>query len=118
MVSALTASQRQALSGLLDINAGLNSVNGRIQTGKSISSILDGPAAFLQSERLNTRANNLLEVNKSLDLTLSAVSAAQTGIDKIKKDLSNTLTELKTLQGTKQQAAAVTGAGQNETILA
>jgi flagellin-like hook-associated protein FlgL len=116
MVSALTASQRQALSGLLDVNSGLNSVNGRIQTGKSISSILDGPAAFLQSERLNTRANNLLEVNKSLDLTLSAVSAAQTGIDKIKKDLSNSLTELKTLQGTKQQAAATTGAAQNETI--
>ena len=84
MVLNVSSGMRAGYTALLDINKGIETAQGRLNTGKTINSAMDGAAAFLRAYSMSRRSAALSELVKGMDLganslprtiTLGAVAA-------------------------------------------
>lgn len=107
----LTASSRVAITQLSSIQSQIDSVQGRLATGKRVNSPIDNPAAYFLSEGLKSRAN-------ALDALVTSVSTAQSTITAATKAITAIQGLLTSAQNVANQAlqsaqALVTVTGNN-----
>jgi flagellin len=88
---SLTKGIRPNVLNLLDTQAQLLTVENRINTGKRINGVTDGPRDFFQAQSLSTRSANFTKVTGNIETASSQVNAAIAGLNAV-NDLLDTLT--------------------------
>ena len=108
---SLTAGSRANLLSLQQTAGLLNSTQGRLSTGKKVSSALDGATAYFASVGFLNRANDLSNIKDGLSNALSTVKSASLTIDSITKIVQQaqglTTSALQTTDATSRSGLAV-----------
>ncbi|MGC5781062.1 flagellin [Methylobacterium sp. NFXW15] len=81
----LTAATRQNLLSLQDTAAIQATTQGRLSTGKKVSSALDNPVTFFTSQSLNQRSGDLASLLDGISNGIQTIQAANQGITSIQK---------------------------------
>ena len=81
----LTAATRQNLLSLQDTAALQATTQGRLSTGKKVSSALDNPVTFFTSQSLNQRSGDLSSLLDGISNGIQTIQAANQGITSIQK---------------------------------
>ena len=108
MVLNVSSGMRAGYTALLDINKGIETAQGRLNTGKTINSAMDGAAAFLRASSMSRRSAALSELVKGMDLGANSLKAADKGLDAMRKLLESAQSEIK---AARDSTAAVIGTG-------
>lgn len=79
----LSASIRTNLLTIQDHTAKTDRATLRLSTGKEVNAAVDGPSVYFQAKSLTNRAHDLMATKDPIDQSLSAIGAANAGIDAI-----------------------------------
>jgi len=112
---SMSASMLQGLNSLVSINSQISELQLQASSGKKINTASDGLAAYLSAKGYSQRADRLQNVNDTLGNNLQTVKAAKTGLDSIRKTITDTLD---TLKAASQTTAYSAGASATETPFA
>jgi flagellin-like hook-associated protein FlgL len=94
------------LNALITVNSQMADLQAQATSGKKVNNASDGLAAYLSAKGYSQRADRLQNVNDTLSNNLQTVKAAQTGLDSIRKTITDTLDTLKAASQTQAQVAA------------
>lgn len=99
------------LNALIGINKEMSNLQVQATSGKKINNAGDGLSAYLSAKGYSDRSERLQNVNDTLSNNLQTVKAAQTGLDSIRKTITDSLDTLKAASQT-QALVATTNATQ------
>lgn len=95
MASALSPQMSANLVALTSINTDMAATQGRLATGKKVSTVLDGAALFFRAKGLSEKAEALDPVNANISAAISNVKIADKAISTMYDNLSGLLSTLK-----------------------
>ena len=81
----LSAATRQNLLSLQDTANLLSTTQGRLSTGKKVTSALDNPTNFFTSQSLTARSSDLSALMDGISNGIQTIQAASQGISSIQK---------------------------------
>jgi flagellin len=81
----LSAATRQSLISAQDTAALMQTTQGRLSTGKKVSSALDNPTNFFTAAGLDSRSSDLSSLLDGISNGIQTIQAASTGITNIQK---------------------------------
>jgi hypothetical protein len=102
----MSASMLQGLNSLISINSRISDLQLQASSGKKINTASDGLAAYLSAKGYSQRADRLQNVNDTLGNNLQTVKAAKTGLESIRKTVTDALDTLKAASQTQGFVAA------------
>lgn len=103
---SMSTSMLQGLNSLISINSQISDLQLQASSGKKINTASDGLAAYLSAKGYTQRADRLQNVNDTLGNNLQTVKAAKTGLESIRKTVTDALDTLKAASQTQGYVAA------------
>lgn len=107
----MSIAMANGLNALIGINKEMSDLQTQATTGKKVNGPADGLAAYLSSVGYSQRSERLQNVNDTLSNNLQTIKAAKTGLDSIRKTITDALDTLKAASQTQSFVAA---AGQTD----
>ena len=104
---SMSIGMAQGMNALIGINSQLQDLQAQALSGKKINNASDGLASYLSAKTYSDRSNRLSNVNDTLSGNMQTIKAAQTGLNSIRKTITDTLDTLKAASQTQASVAAV-----------
>jgi len=102
---SMSVNMLSGLNALMQINDNISTYQSQALSGKKINSAADGLAAYLNADGYSNRASRISNVNDTLSANLSTIKAGKSGLDSIRKVVTDSLDNLKAASQTQAFAA-------------
>ncbi len=82
---ALSGAMRSNLLSLVNTQRDIDTIQGRLATGRKVNSALDNPRNFFAAQSLNNRASDLNRLLDSMGQSISTIKEADNGVSSLTK---------------------------------